>query len=119
MANPAVASSTFGRAIEIFNTELTKDGSKRIDTLRQPVATFDQVLSLATSAKQGWHLREWKVGQIAIRDKVYGLLTRISTYAVVGDGIMQQCPLFVNLAWGAFRSLLIVGHYDRNKDKSL
>jgi hypothetical protein len=108
MASQNTSSSTWARAVDIFNKELTQDRKKRIDTAQQPVASFDDVLKLATSTERRWNDRKWRIGQTVVRDKIHSLLTQISTYAIFGDVLLQHHPNFAALAWGAFRSLLMV-----------
>lgn len=93
-------------AIQIFNQELTRHGEKKIDLSQQPMATFSDIHSLVTKEQQEWDAKKWKIGNIALRDKVHGLLTQISTYAIVGDIILQHHAEFSAIAWGTFRFLL-------------
>src|SRR4051812_41692396 len=107
----ATTNSTWSQAIDIFNKKLTRDNKKRLATDQQPVASFDDVLALARDGQKKMEANKWKFKNVAIRDKVESLLSRLHSYAAVGDVVVQHHPEYSALAWGAFRLLLQASHH--------
>lgn len=103
-----LTSEIWEKAINIFNTELSRDKKKRIDLTSQPNASFEEIRDLAEKEKQRFEKEKWRIGNITVRQTIDSLLERINTYACVGDVLAQCSPQYANLAWGAFRFCLLV-----------
>jgi hypothetical protein len=96
--------------IQLFNTGLTSDASKRITTsttnLHLP-CTLDKLLRDAVKLKDSC-ANQRSPAQKRIED----VLTTINTNAQVIDVIIQQQPDITAVVWGAFRFLIGVCRLD-------
>lgn len=91
------------KAIERFNSELTKDDKKKLNTAGQQQASFEELLASVTEAKSIAEKKRYK-----FTSDIQNIFRVINQYAVVGDIIIQQHSEYTSIAWGAFRFLLLV-----------
>ena len=102
MCGDAVLPS-WSKAIDIFNSKLTKDEKKIIDLTCQRVS-FSDLLSAATTARDKAEERRfpWTA-------RLQRIFSQINRFAPAGDLIVQHHPEYTSLVWGSFRFLLLVG----------
>jgi hypothetical protein len=101
----ALPLASWSRAIEIFNSKLTKDERKKIKLEDDMSGRFEDVLAAAQAAQRDVERRRLKSTPTLL-----SIFTIINRYAVAGDLIMQHHAEYTSLVWGAFRFLLQVGH---------
>ena len=107
MSTSLLPGETWVKAIQIFNTELTRDPTKRVDLVSQPCASFEEVHGLAVCQRDRIQKGKWKIKNVVLRDKCDGFLEVITAYARIGD-VLSQSSQYASLAWGSFKLLLQV-----------
>lgn len=106
--------ASWSKAIDLFNSTLTKDESKKIDLAQFPRAEFTDILSAANTAKEKVeHKRQsWT-------KNLQNVFRHINRYAVVGDIIVQHHAEYTSLVWGAFRFPLLFAVEEHNSSDEL
>ena len=100
-ASPVLAS--WSRAIDLFNSKLTRDEKKKIDLDNCPTASFSDILAAAQDARA-----KVEGGRYRCTRTVQEIITLVNRYAVAGDLVVQHHAEYTSLVWGAFRFLLMV-----------
>ncbi|MCJ1261664.1 hypothetical protein MMC22_001530 [Lobaria immixta] len=106
--------ASWSKAIDLFNSNLTKDETKKVDLTRFPRAEFMDFLSAANTAKESVERKRhtW-------RKSLQNVFWHINRYAVVGDIIVQHHAEYTSLVWGAFRFLLLFAVEEHNSSEEL
>ncbi|KAI9852117.1 MAG: hypothetical protein M1824_002166 [Vezdaea acicularis] len=94
--------ASWAKAVDLFNSRLTKDDHKRIDLSNFQRASFPDLLSAATTAKDTAERERYPW-----TNNIQNIFSQINRYAVAGDLIVQHHAEYTSLAWGAFRFLLL------------
>ena len=98
--------TSWSKAIELFNSRLTKDEKKKIDLKNVPQAQFADLLAAAQTAKT--KVEQARYPWTGALQRVLG---QVNHYAVVGDIIVQHHAEYTSLVWGTVRFLLLVGFH--------
>ncbi|KAI9715684.1 MAG: hypothetical protein M1812_005836 [Candelaria pacifica] len=94
--------ASWSRAIDLFNSRLTKDEKKRIDPKKCQHASFPELLATATAVKE-----KAEQARYPWTGKLQKTFQQINRYAAVGDVMIQHHAEYTALVWGAFRFLLL------------
>ncbi|KAH0539046.1 hypothetical protein FGG08_004392 [Glutinoglossum americanum] len=93
---------SWSKAVDLFNSRLTKDDKKKINLKDFQRASFMELLDAATAAKSKVEKERY-----SWTGNVQNVFRQINRYAVAGDMIVQHHAEYTSLAWGAFRFLLM------------
>ncbi|MCJ1262443.1 hypothetical protein MMC22_002313 [Lobaria immixta] len=106
--------ASWSKAIDLFNSKLTKDESKRINLTQFPRAQFEDFLAAANAVKEQVERKRYPW-----TEHLHNVLRHINRYAVVGDIIVQHHAEYTSLVWGAFRFLLLFAVEERSSSEEL
>ncbi|KAH0565074.1 hypothetical protein GP486_001531 [Trichoglossum hirsutum] len=93
---------SWSKAVDLFNSRLTKDDKKKINLKDCQRASFVELLDAATTARD-----RVEKGRYPWTGTVQNIFRQINHYAAVGDLIVQHHAEYTSLVWGAFRFLLM------------
>ncbi|KAI9797819.1 MAG: hypothetical protein M1833_005322 [Piccolia ochrophora] len=94
--------ASWEEAIEIFNTRLTKDEKKKLNTKNCKHGSYLSFHQAAVEAKT--RVDKARPPWMSVMENI---LSTINRYAQVGDLIVQHHAEYTSLAWGAFRFLVL------------
>lgn len=92
------------KCYQIFNSSLTKDDKKRLDTNaaeRHPTSSIEQILESARKAKS---VSDKQRG--TFQQKAETILAVFHKYAICFDVMIQQSPEVTSIVWGSVRFLM-------------